>query len=373
MRQANPFTPSAGVEPPVLIGREDVLYDFEESLLAGVGAPGRLMRITGPRGSGKTVLLNELGEIARKHGWNVIDVTVHTSWIDDLCRHLMREDQFDASLEVDLKVVHASIKKKNNAEEPDIREALDARVTPLTKKGKGLLVTVDEVQNADREDITRIAIAVQHLMREKKNIAFAFAGITSGVNSLLSEDGPTFLRRAYLEELSSIPLDAVADSLGKTMRKGGLEIEDKELKRAAEATAGYAYLVQLVGYNIWRAVAMKRGELVATSEDVQVGIDRAMGEYERAVIETAIAGIGKNALGYLLAMAQDATTASSTADIAARMGVPTSSLSSARAQLIDRQVIESPAHGYVAFSIPFAREFLNKSRSRLLARYGIEM
>lgn len=68
MRQANPFTPSAGVEPPVLIGREDVLYDFEESLLAGVGAPGRLMRITGPRGSGKTVLLNELGEIARRHG-----------------------------------------------------------------------------------------------------------------------------------------------------------------------------------------------------------------------------------------------------------------------------------------------------------------
>ena len=49
MRQANPFTPSAGVEPPALIGREDVLYDFEESLLAGVGAPGRLMRITGPR------------------------------------------------------------------------------------------------------------------------------------------------------------------------------------------------------------------------------------------------------------------------------------------------------------------------------------
>ena len=42
MRQANPFTPSAGVEPPALIGREDVLYDFEESLLAGVGAPGRL-------------------------------------------------------------------------------------------------------------------------------------------------------------------------------------------------------------------------------------------------------------------------------------------------------------------------------------------
>ena len=67
MGRANPFTPAAGAEPPTLIGREDVLFDFEESLLAGVGAPARLMRIAGPRGSGKTVLLNKLSEIARKH------------------------------------------------------------------------------------------------------------------------------------------------------------------------------------------------------------------------------------------------------------------------------------------------------------------
>lgn len=371
MGRANPFTPAAGAEPPALIGREDVLFDFEESLLAGVGAPARLMRIAGPRGSGKTVLLNELSEIARKHGWCVINSTAHQSWFDDLCQHVMQADLIGASAEVDFETVRASI--KNSAGKIDVREVLDARVVPLTKMGKGLLVTVDEVQDASKDDFARVAIAVQHLIREKKNIAFAFAGTMSGVNGLLSNGGPEFMRRAYYEDLTSIPLDAVVDSLGKTMRKGGLEIEDKVLKRAAEATAGYAYLVQLVGYNIWRAVAMKRGELVATSEDVQAGIDRAMGEYERAVIETAIAGIGKNALRYLLAMAQDATAVSSTADIAARMGVPTSSLSSARAQLIDRQVIESPAHGYVAFSIPFAREYLNKNRSRLPARYGIEM
>lgn len=124
------------------------------------------------------------------------------------------------------------------------------------------------------------------------------------------------------------------------MRKGGLEIGDEELGRAAEATAGYAYLVQLVGYNIWRTVAMKRGELIATSEDVRAGIDRAMGEYERAAVETAIAGIGKNALGYLLAMAQDTAVASATADIAARMGAPTSSLSSARPPRVPVYAVE---------------------------------
>ncbi len=60
----NPFKPTAGMTPPVLVGRSSVLDDFTDGLDEGAGAPGRLMRITGPRGSGKTVLLTQLGELA---------------------------------------------------------------------------------------------------------------------------------------------------------------------------------------------------------------------------------------------------------------------------------------------------------------------
>ena len=43
----NPFKPTAGKRPPMLIGRESVIEDFEEGLDNGAGAPGRLMLITG--------------------------------------------------------------------------------------------------------------------------------------------------------------------------------------------------------------------------------------------------------------------------------------------------------------------------------------
>lgn len=49
----NPFKPTAGKRPPMLIGRESVIEDFEEGLDNGAGAPGRLMLITGNRGCGK--------------------------------------------------------------------------------------------------------------------------------------------------------------------------------------------------------------------------------------------------------------------------------------------------------------------------------
>ena len=39
----NPFKPTAGGEPPLLIGRGKVIRDFEKGLDNGVGAPGRIM------------------------------------------------------------------------------------------------------------------------------------------------------------------------------------------------------------------------------------------------------------------------------------------------------------------------------------------
>ena len=48
----NPFKPTAGKMPPILIGRQSIIEDFSEALTNGVGAPGRIMLVTGQRGFG---------------------------------------------------------------------------------------------------------------------------------------------------------------------------------------------------------------------------------------------------------------------------------------------------------------------------------
>lgn len=372
MTPVNPFKPSAGAEPPVLVGRDEVLRDFEEGLLSGVGAPGRLMRITGPRGSGKTVLLTELGDIARKHGWDVVDETARAGLAEEIRRRLTDVREANVSVEVNLAVVKAGAEKPVQTSPANLREALDRRVIGLTKQGRGLLITIDEVQNAALEDINKIAIAVQHLVREKKNIAFVFAGITSGVLSLLGENGPTFLRRAYPEELDTIPSDDISLALRATIEQSGLEISEASLHKATEATAGYAYLIQLVGFHIWRA-ARAHADIsrAITGEDVERGIKAARDGFNRAVLETALAGLTKSALEFLLAMTED-PLASSTGEIAKRLGMSGSAATTPRRQLIERQIIEPTARGYVAFSIPFMREYLIGHRAELLARYGVE-
>ena len=373
MRKPNPFKPTAGAEPPVLVGRGAVLEDFEMGLEEGVGAPGRLMRITGPRGSGKTVLLTELGDIARRRGWRVVDVTAAERLPQLICDELSRESRLDYSVELDLMVVKAKAQKDEPRQSEDIRDVMERSVSQLTKQGKGLLVTIDEVQDAAVEDIREIAVAIQHLIRERQNVAFVFAGLTSGVMNLLSENGPTFLRRAYPEELGTIPVEEVAAAFRATFESNGVQVEYDALNAAAEAAAGYAYLIQLVGYNVWRAAQARKGGAsdAITSSDVEKGVVAARREFERTVLETAVARLPKAAMEYLLAMTED-RLASSTGELAKRLGVPASSLSTTRKLLVSRQVIEPTARGYVGFSIPFMREYLVANRVGLLARYGVE-
>ncbi|MFV1995952.1 MAG: ATP-binding protein [Verrucomicrobiales bacterium] len=74
----NPFTPGAGTPPPELAGRQEIL-DRAEVLLKRIknGRPSKSLLLTGLRGVGKTVLLNEIHRSARELDYQRILVEAH--------------------------------------------------------------------------------------------------------------------------------------------------------------------------------------------------------------------------------------------------------------------------------------------------------
>ena len=372
MELTNPFRPTAGAEPPVLIGRDKVLRDFSNGLREGVGAPARLMRITGPRGSGKTVLLTELGDMARARGWRVVDVTSSEHLVQDIMHELEEPARKDVEIEASIGIIKAQATVPGAARAITLRDALTHHAGALTKRNAGLLVTIDEIQDAREEEVREIATSVQHLIRERMNIAFVFAGITTGVMDLINGKALTFLRRAKSEELQAIPLDEVTLALRASIERSGMSIAEDALQTAAAVTEGYAFLIQLVGYHVWtQAYEHAATSKEITLEDAQRGIEDALEEFNDTVLETAIAGLPLRAVEYLLAMSKDSSV-SSTARIAERLQTAPTSLTSYRRLLIKRQVIEPTARGFVAFSIPYMREFFTARSDAILARYGVE-
>lgn len=74
----NPFSPGAGAPPPELVGRETIL-EQARVLLARIKAkrPEKSILLTGLRGVGKTVLLNEIERMAARDGYRTLALEAH--------------------------------------------------------------------------------------------------------------------------------------------------------------------------------------------------------------------------------------------------------------------------------------------------------
>ena len=74
----NPFSPGAGSPPPELVGRDPIL-DQAKILLGRIKQkkPEKSILLTGLRGVGKTVLLNEIKRLAEAEEYRTIAIEAH--------------------------------------------------------------------------------------------------------------------------------------------------------------------------------------------------------------------------------------------------------------------------------------------------------
>ncbi|MBW3088262.1 ATP-binding protein [Bifidobacterium sp. 82T24] len=362
----NPFKPTAGGEPPLLIGRKRVIRDFEKGLDNGVGAPGRIMLITGARGTGKTVMLTVFGDRARARKWDVIEETAS----EGLCERLVNElrskdsvlDHFTIKPSVNfagagISLGEAELSPKRMPE--TLRKAMSGRLEALEKRHAGLLITIDETQAAERSDMIAMATAIQHQIRERRNIAIVFAGLPQMVSDLFNDEVITFLRRARTNVLADIPVNEVRDAFAETFTASGMTITDEQLRTAAEATSGYPYMIQLVGYHIWDAADMRESDVI-DDEDVHGGISEARTDLDNAVCIPELHGLSPKDREYLEAMAPS-DGAVSTAEVAERMGKSANYAATYRKRLLDAYVIRETERGEVDFAVPFLREYLRRT------------
>lgn len=377
--QRNPFKPSAGHTPPLLIGRDEDIEDFTEGLDDGSGAPSRLMRVTGARGVGKTVLLSEFARIARGRGWEVVRESASKGLAARLVTKLQPDGKgafgFKIAPSVNVAGVAGGSLGEFHYESAQqmpltLSDALRRRLIELEKREAGLLITIDEAQAADKDDMVAIATAAQEMNTEDRDYALVFAGLPSMSSKWLNDDATTFMRRAEPHALDDVPLDDVADAFESTFAESGMSIVGEPLRVATEATHGYPFMIQLVGYHIWRLARRQHpDDSAVTVEDAERGIAKALSRLGDTVHGPELDSLSPVDRTYLLAMAQD-DGPSSTSAIAARMGKSAGYAGTYRTRLLEAQVIEERGYGKVDFAIPYLREYLRERAAYI--RMGVE-
>lgn len=331
----NPFRPSAGATPPEILGRAGVLDEFEYGLRLGSGAPGLLTIFTGARGIGKTVMLGAAPDLAREQGWAVISETAAEGFMGRIGESMRRlaEELGPGPQSRRITAIAAAGFGITTQLPPERQVAWRTLGEDLLKlldeRGTGLVITVDEIHAADRSELAQLAASVQHFIQDRLPIGLVFAGLPAAVSDLLNEGVATFLRRADKIDLHAAAVRDVEESFAWTFTEARFSIDTELVGRAAEATRGYPFLIQLVGYFPWREAELNHG--VLTEAAVNRAIDAAHRRNARTVIEAALAAASPKDLDFLHAMAED-DGPSTAADIGRRIASRTNVVANYRAR-----------------------------------------
>jgi len=356
---SNPFHPSFGKRPNLFLGRQDI----SRSILSAVNeenSPWRTTLITGIRGSGKTALLSEIRNNLDATDVIVLYIVPNEAILDSVLVQLYRQlPKTIAETLPELKTISVNLGLSVGFEKDkstpyftetftyQIMEPLDAYM----KQNKHVVFLIDEAQK-HTEDIRIFISTYQDLVMREYSVSMVLAGLPSVVTDILNDDILTFLRRAKHIELENIELMTVRRSFKKVFLNEPVNLSEELVTKAAEATYGYPYLIQLVGYYLW--------EKMCDNNDFEMLEDAlfdAKVELFRNVHKLVFADLSNRDREFVFAMSEDKGF-SSVSDIAERMQKKKNFISLYRERLISGGVVKPAGHGLLCFSYPYMREFL---------------
>jgi hypothetical protein len=367
-RVANPYRPGFNQPPAALTGRDRVLAAFTEALDVAAldGRTPRPVILTGGRGVGKTVLLGEAGAIAaEQHSWLTVPVEIRpgrpftAQLLERLAaaRDLYRQAPAGKHLEVAAATIRATVlgvgaevelRRGERAVPAHTFDALLAETceAALTHTA-GLVITVDELQLADRPELADFAATLQQRVPDNWPLVVIMAGLPSIRDA---RRGVTYLERAEWHVLGLLDTEATRAALAEPAAASGRPMSPAACNRLAKASGGYPYAIQVMGHHVWRASTSSR-----TIEDSHAvdAVEAAEADLADGLYESRWQDASLKEREYLSALAQLAVDHQdvTAAEVARSLGKAPSAVSYLRDRLIQKGTIFA-ASGAQRLAVP---------------------
>ena len=390
----NPFSPGAGSPPPELAGRAPVLE--QARILLGrvlIGKSEKSLMLTGLRGVGKTVLLNEVRRMAQEAGYRTVLVEAHEdkalgpliaaplkAVFFDLDRIAQTGDRVKRGLRVlrsflgGLKVklgeleIGLDIDPETGAAdsgdiEIDLPNVFEALGEAAKEKMTAVAILIDEIQYLSQKELGAIIMAMHRMQQRQLPVVLLGAGLPV-LPGLAGES------KSYAERLFAFPdIGALSEAdsnqaISEPAIQGGVTLTAAALTETYRLTKGYPYFIQEWGYQMWNLAVSSPIDL----ELVQSAADSVVRRLDQNFFRVRFDRLTPGEKNFLRAMAQLGSGAIRSGDIANCLGVKVNSIGPVRSKLIKKGMIYSPAYGDMAFTVPLFDEFMKRAIPHFIAK-----
>ena len=339
----NPYAVAFGRIPTSYINR-DLIIDEIVTAFNSEYVDAQCYKLTGVRGSGKTVTMTAISKkLVEDSRWIAVDLSSSENIVQDLIAILYDKVNFltqyiDAELNLLAFGVGVSISKNRPVASVDV--ALGKILDVINKRGKRLLVTIDEI--SINKDIIHFVKFFQQMVREEMPIYFLSAGLHGKVEELENTEGLTFFYRAPKRKMSPLNLTLVRSDYQEK-----LNVTREVAEKMAYMTKGYAFAYQALGKYMWEADAKD------ITDDVMNKVDAALADGSYSIIWRELSESERFYVSYLCK--KDSMDVSELLELTQRSS---SDWSRPRKRLLDKEIIKSSARGKIEMILPRFSEFI---------------
>jgi len=380
----NPYSPGAGARPPALVGREREIEAMDVALQRLLlGRDGRSQLLTGLRGVGKTVLLNEFETLAVGRGWfhEHVEVAEEGDLVGRLVAALRRVllamdarrrigERARRALGV-LKAFALTVPGgvgisidvepvRGPADSGDLATDLAGLFVEVgevaREHGTGVLLTVDELHYVRLEVLEALVMGLHRAVQRTLPVTVAGAGLPS--LAALTGEAKSYAERLFLfPEIDSLDAEQAREALVVPAADEGVTWDGDALGAVVTATAGYPYFLQTFGQQAWNAAP---GPDRITLADVDHSVRVALAELDDGFFRVRSGRTTDLERTYLRAMAELGPGPVRTGAVAELLGKRGAALSPVREALIKRALCYSPRWGEIAFTVPMYDRYLKR-------------
>jgi len=384
----NPFSPGAGAPPPELAGRDGVL-EQAEVLFARIRQkrPEKSLIMTGLRGVGKTVLLNEMDRMAREAGYRTVFIEASEQkplavlLVPQLRSLLYALDRvagtgnkvrrglavlksFVGAIKVSFGDVELGLDiepEKGTADSGDLEVDLPSLFIAIGEaageRQSAVAIFIDEIQFFSKAELNALIMAMHKMQQRQLPLVLVGAGLP--ILPGLAGDAKSYAERLFsFPDIGPLQEEDAAKALQDPVMDEGVAFEVEALEEIFQLTKGYPYFLQEWGYQAWNQAESSPITLQLVHETTKQVIARLDENFFRVRFDRLTDGEKK----YLRAMAELGQGPYRTTDITEKLGVESSTaLSSVRSKLIKKGMIYSPAHGLLNFTVPLFDEFTRRA------------
>lgn len=380
----NPFSPGAGSPPPELVGR-DSLLELARILLGRVKQKRaeKSLLLTGLRGVGKTVLLNEIERMAKATDYRTVVIEAHEDkplgpliapYLRNLLYELDRIAGVGDKVKRGFRVLRSFLGKLKMSYE-DVTVGLDVEPEAgsadsgdleidlpnlfiavgeaAQERNTALAIFIDEVQYFSQKELGALIMAMHKVQQQQLPVVLLGAGLP--ILPGLAGESKSYAERLFnFPDVGVLSKDDATKALREPAQAAGVKFDEDALKEVYRLTQGYPYFLQEWGYQSWNTATQSP----ITLDDVKKATVTVIPRLDLNFFRVRFDRLTPSEKNFLRAMAKLGPGAHRTGDIADTLNVKVTSLGPLRAKLIKKGMIYSPAHGDMAFTVPLFDEFM---------------